>query len=72
MALQRSGGDRGAEVQPGGEPPRLKFTRGVDGKLQVDEPASETHETSEAAERPPMPDDPRPAHVRNVPPLAGS
>jgi hypothetical protein len=72
MALQRSGGDRGAEVQPGGAPPRLKFTRGSDGKLDVDEPRPETVETTEAAERPPTPDDPRSAHIRNVPPGAGA
>jgi hypothetical protein len=72
MGLQRSGGDRGADVQPGGEPPRLKFTRGVDGKLQVDEPRSDTHETVEAAERPATPDDPRTEPFRNMPPMGGA
>jgi hypothetical protein len=72
MGLQRSGGDRGAEVQPGGAPPRLKFTRGADGKLEVDEPRAETHETVESAERPATPDDPRTGPLRNVPPIGGA
>lgn len=70
MGLQRSGGDRGAEVQPGGAPPRLKFKRGADGKLEVDEPPEDRVETVEAAERPPTPDDPRTAQDRNFPPSA--
>ena len=69
MALQRSGTDRGSEVQPGGAPPRLKFTRGADGKLQVDEPAEERGTATEAAERPVTPDDPRSGPMRDVPPL---
>ena len=67
MGLQRSGGDRGAEVQPGGAPPRLKFKKTADGKFEADEPRSPTNETVEAAEKPPMPDDPRSAIDRNVP-----
>ena len=59
MALQRSGTDRGADVQPGGAPPRLKFRRGADGKLEADERRDETHESAEPAERPPTGDDPR-------------
>ena len=68
MALQRTG-DRHAEVQPGGAPPRLKFKRGADGKLEVDEPPRETTTTTEAAERPTTPDDPRTGPLRDVPPL---
>ena len=67
MGLQRSGGDRGAEVQPGGAPPRLKFKRTADGKFEADEPRDPTVETVEAAERPPTPDDPRSVQERNLP-----
>jgi hypothetical protein len=59
MSLQRSGGDRGADVQPGAAPPRLKFKRAADGKLEVDGPERETGTAIEPAERPPTPDDPR-------------
>jgi hypothetical protein len=69
MGLQRTGGDRGAEVQPGGAPPRLKFKRDAGGKLEVDEPKPKTVETVESAERPPTPDDPRTASEQNVPPF---
>ena len=72
MGLQRSGGDRGAEVQPGGAPPRLKFKKTADGKFEADEPREPSHETVEAAEKPPMPDDPRSANVRNVPPFGAA
>jgi hypothetical protein len=71
MALQRSGGDRTADVQPGGAPPRLKFKRAADGKLEVDEPRQETHEAVEPAERPSTPDDPRTGPLRDVPPIGG-
>ena len=71
MALQRSGTDRGSEVQPGAAPPRLKFVRGTDGQLHVDRPAEETRTTTEAAERPPQPDDPRSGPLRDVPPVGG-
>jgi hypothetical protein len=54
---------RESQVQPGGAPPRLKVTRGPDGKLKVDEgpegepqirPADE--DTDEAAGRGGAPD----------------
>ena len=35
-------------------------------------PPRETTETTEAAERPPTGDDPRPAAFRNVPPFGGA
>jgi hypothetical protein len=69
MGLQRSGDDRGDVVQPGGEPPKLKVTRGPDGKLKVGGDRPDTHETVEAAERPPIGEDPRPAIFRNIPPI---
>ena len=69
MGLQRSGGDRGAEVQPGGAPPRLKFKRGADGELKVDEPEEERRTAVEASERPVTPDDPRTGPMRDVPPF---
>ena len=67
MGLQSSGSDRGADVQPGGEPPKLKFKRAADGALKIDKPDDETHETVESAEKPPYPDDPRQARERDVP-----
>ena len=42
--------------------------RGPDGKLEVVVPERKLVETTEAAERPPTPDDPRSANQRNVPP----
>ena len=56
-----------------GEPPGMKVRvkRGADGKLQVLLPERKTVETTEAAERPPTPDDPRTANQRNVPPYGG-
>jgi hypothetical protein len=56
-----------------GEPPDMKvrMRRDKDGKLEVVLPPKETVETTEAAERPPTPDDPRPANLRNVPPYGG-
>ena len=53
-----------------GAPPGMKVTvrLGPDGKPQVVAPEAQTVETTEAAERPPMPDDPRTATQRNVPP----
>jgi len=67
MGLQRSGADRGADVQPGTAPPKLKFKRAADGELKIDTPDAETQETVEAAEKPPYPDDPRNARERDVP-----
>jgi hypothetical protein len=71
MALQRRD-SRESQVQPGGEPPRLKFKRGADGKLEVDEPRPDTHTATEAAERPVTPDDPRTSPFRNIPPVGGA
>jgi len=39
--------------------------------VPVEEP-EETVETTEAAERPPLGDDPRPAAYRNIPPFGGA
>ncbi len=39
--------------------------------VPVEEPR-DTTETIEAAERPPTPDDPRPAAYRNIPPFGGA
>ena len=47
---------------------RILMRRGPDGKLHVVVPERELTETTEAAERPPTPDDPRTANARNVPP----
>jgi hypothetical protein len=47
---------------------KVRMRRGPDGKVEVVVPPRETVETTEAAERPPTPDDPRTANMRNVPP----
>jgi hypothetical protein len=56
-----------------GAPPGMKVTvrMGADGKPHVVPPPRETRETTEAAEKPPVPDDPRTANMRNVPPFGG-
>jgi hypothetical protein len=53
-----------------GAPPdlRVRMRRGPDGKLVPVLEPEPTVETTEAAERPPTPDDPRTAGQRNVPP----
>jgi hypothetical protein len=59
MGLQRRA-DRGQLEQPSGAPPRVKFKRGADGALEVDDPAARERKTAtEPAERPPTGDDPR-------------
>jgi hypothetical protein len=60
-----------AKRQTAGEPPGAKVKMRLDakGRWVAVEPKPETTETTEAAERPPTPDDPRPAQFRNVPPL---
>jgi hypothetical protein len=74
MGLHRSV-DRGEQVQPSGAPPRLKVTRGADGGLRVKGPDDVDHDelrgSVEAAERPPVPDDPRSGPLRDVPPVGG-
>jgi hypothetical protein len=63
-----------ARSQTAGEPPPLKVKVQLDakGKWQPVEPARETTETIEAAERPTTPDDPRPAAFRQIPPFGGA
>jgi hypothetical protein len=57
----------------GGEPPdgKVVMRRDANGKLVVVAPPRKLTETTEAAERPPTPDDPRTANQRNVPPYGG-
>ena len=43
--------------------------RDASGRLRVVVPNRVLTETTEAAERPPAPDDPRSANLRNVPPF---
>jgi hypothetical protein len=60
--------------QDAGEPPAAKVKMRLDAKgrwVAVHPPAETTPET-EAAERPPTPDDPRPAAFRNIPPFGGA
>jgi hypothetical protein len=63
-----------ARSQTAGEPPPLKLKVQLDakGEWRAVEPARETVETIEAAERPPTPDDPRPAAFRQIPPFGGA
>jgi hypothetical protein len=56
-----------------GEPPADRVTMRLDANgryVPVDK--RETVATIEAAERPPTPDDPRPAAFRNIPPFGGA
>jgi hypothetical protein len=63
-----------ARSQTAGEPPPMKLKVQLDakGEWQAVEPPRETVETIEAAERPPTPDDPRPAAFRQIPPFGGA
>lgn len=56
-----------------GAPPGMKVTVKLDagGRPHIVVPPEETTETVEAAERPPTPDDPRTAPMRNIPPYGG-
>jgi hypothetical protein len=60
--------------QSAGEPPpkKLKVQLDAAGKWRAVEPERELVETIEAAERPPTPDDPRPAAFRQIPPFGGA
>ena len=63
-----------AKNQTAGEPPPKKVKMRLDAKgrwVPADE-APEVITTTEAAERPPTPDDPRPAAFRNIPPFGGA
>ena len=51
---------------------QIKARRDADGRLQIVAPEHPLSETVEAAERPPQPDDPRPAVFRNVPPFGAA
>jgi hypothetical protein len=51
---------------------KVVMRRGPDGKLEVVVPPRVVTETTEAAERPPTPDDPRTSSQRNVPPYGGA
>jgi hypothetical protein len=57
-----------------GEPPGQKVKMRLDakGRWVPVVPERETRPTVEAAERPPTPDDPRPAAFRQIPPFGGA
>jgi len=63
-----------APREAAGAPPNLKLKVQLDpsGKWRAVEEPRETVETTEAAERPPTPDDPRPAAFRQIPPFGGA
>jgi hypothetical protein len=59
--------------QSAGEPPNLKVKMRLEkGRFVPVEEPRELNETTEAAERPPTPDDPRPTAFLNVPPFGGA
>jgi hypothetical protein len=62
-----------APRESAGEPPKLTLKVQLDasGKYRAVEDPKETTETVEAAERPPLPDDPRAASWRQIPPFGG-
>jgi hypothetical protein len=47
---------------------KVVMRRGPDGKLEIVLPSREITETTEAAERPPTPGDPRSGPARDAPP----
>jgi hypothetical protein len=59
--------------QDAGEPPAAKVKMRLDakGRWVPVHPPSDTTTTTESAERPPTPDDPRPAAFQNIPPFGG-
>jgi hypothetical protein len=59
-----------ASGQPLGNVVRMK--RDAKGRFVPAEPKPETVTTTEAAERPPFPEDPRPAAFRQIPPFGGA
>ena len=63
-----------APREAAGEPPKLTLKVQLDasGKYRPVEEPKETTATIEAAERPPTPDDPRPAAFRQIPPFGGA
>ena len=63
-----------AAKQSAGEPlpEKVKMRLDAKGRWVAVEPPRETTETIEAAERPPTPDDPRPAAFRQIPPFGGA
>ena len=63
-----------APREAAGEPPKLTLKVQLDasGKYRAVEEPKETTETIEAAERPPTPDDPRPAAFRQIPPFGSA
>lgn len=63
-----------ARSQTAGEPPSTKIRMRLDEKGRWVPVVRKriTTPTSESAERPPTPDDPRPAAFRNIPPFGGA
>jgi hypothetical protein len=63
-----------AKNQTAGEPPPTKVKMRLDakGRWVTADPPPELIPTTEAAERPATPDDPRTANFRNVPPFGGA
>jgi hypothetical protein len=59
-------------AQPLSGPVQVRARRDADGRLKIVSPPRSLTATVEAAERPPQPDDPRPALLRNVPPFGGA
>jgi hypothetical protein len=57
---------------PPSGPLRIKARRDPNGRVEIVAPERPLTATVEAAERPPQPDDPRPAIFRNVPPFGGT
>ena len=55
-----------------GCPVQVRVRRGPDGRPEIVKPDLELIETTEAAERPATPDDPRQGPFRAAPPLGGA
>jgi hypothetical protein len=59
-------------AQPFSGPVRVQVRRGPDGRPRIVQPQQELTATTEAAERPATPDDPRKGPFRAAPPLGGA
>ena len=66
MARHEPFGQADPAPQPGG---KVVMRRGPDGKLRVVLPERKLVETTEPAEKPATPDDPRSGPMRDVPPF---
>jgi hypothetical protein len=61
--------EKAAPTEPFGRGGKLQVRRGPDGRMEIVQPQRDLRETTEAAERPTTPGDPRSGPMRDVPPF---